>query len=119
MAIETLYLTQHDLQPYYYVTVKDSSGALVDLTGAVIRANMKLVGGTAPKINRSSTGIVIANQTTNKGEFEYRWQAGDTDTAGTYYIEFEVTPQTGGKFTLPGGAQGATQVIIEAGLDGE
>lgn len=118
MAIKPLKLSTNDIQPYYRVTVKDSDGALIDLTGASIVCTMKDSATGAVKINRQSAGIVIASQTTNKGEFEYRWQSGDTGTAGSYYIEFEVTPASGGKFTLPGPAEGPAQVIVVAGLDG-
>ncbi len=118
MAIKDLYVTQHDLQPYYRVTVKDSAGNLIDLTGVTIVFTMKSVGGIV-KINRQSTGVIIANQTTNKGEFEYRWQAGNTDTSGEYYIEFEVTPASGGKFTLPGPDLGRAKVVVVEDLDAQ
>ncbi len=119
MAIKTLQLHTNDLQPYYRVTVKDSDGNLIDLTGATIVCTMRESTTGAVKINRASAGIVIANQTTNKGEFEYRWQSSDTDTAGSYYIEFETTPQTGGKFTLPSPDQGLAAVVISEGMDGQ
>lgn len=112
MAIKSLKLYTNDLQPYYRVTVKDSDGNLIELTGASVVCTMKESTTGVVKINRSSAGVVIANQTTNKGEFEYRWQSGDTDTAGTYYIEFEITPQMGGKFTLPSPEQGQAGVVI-------
>ncbi len=112
MAIKTLQLHTNDLQPYYRVTVKDSDANLIDLTGATIVCTMKESATGAVKINSASAGVVIANQTTNKGEFEYRWQTGDTDTVGSYYIEFEITPQSGGKFTLPSPDQGQAGVVI-------
>ncbi len=115
--IKSLYLVKNDLQPYYRVTVKDSDGNLIDLSGATIVATMKNTSAGTLKLNRQSAGIVIANQTTNKGEFEYRWQTNDTDTAGTYYIEFEVVPSSGGKFTLPSPDKGPAKVVIEESLD--
>ncbi len=107
-----LYLKRNDLQPYYRVKVEDSDGNAVDLTGADIVCTMKAPGGTL-KIDRQSTGIVITAAAS--GEFEYRWQAGDTDTAGKYQIEFEITPASGGKFTVPG--KGEAVVIIQESLD--
>ena len=115
--VEILYLTQYDLQPHYPVKAIDSSGATVDLTGATIYCNMVLITGGTLKINRQTAGIVIANQTTNKGEFKYQWQTGDTDIAGKYYIEFEINPASGGKFTVPSPKEGKAQVTISAGLD--
>lgn len=116
MAIKYFHLIKNDLQPYYPFTVKDSGGNLIDLTGATIRCTMKLEGG-AIKIDRRTAGITIANQSTNKGEADLAWQAGDTDTPGTYAIEFEITPASGGKFTLPSPAQGPAQVVISDSLD--
>lgn len=110
MAIKKLPLIQHDLQPYYYAKAKQADGTVINLTGASILCTMKAPGATSNKIDRRTTGIVITNAAT--GEFELRWQAGDTNTVGSYYLEFEVTPQSGGKFTL-----GPGTVQINAGQD--
>jgi hypothetical protein len=121
MAILTEYLTQHDLQPTYKVTVVDSSAVAIDLTSAVIRVNMRLEDSTALTLNRSTAGITITSATS--GQFEYAWQVGDTDSTGTFDIEFEVTPNTGGKFTIPNKipsqstSVGVAKVVIKAGLD--
>ena len=114
-----IYLTQYDLQPYYPANIIDSANAAIDLTGATIYCSMILASGGTAKINRRTTGIVIKNQTTNKGEFELQWQAGDTDTLGTFNIEFEINPPSGGKFTVPFAKDGKAQVIISAGLDSQ
>ena len=115
--IENLYVTQYDLQPYYPVKTIDSSGAAVDLTGATIYCIMSLISNSTLKINRQTAGIVIENQTTNKGEFKYKWQTNDTNTPGDYYIEFEINPTAGGKFTVPSPKEEKAQVTISAGLD--
>lgn len=115
MPIKTKKLTKNDLQPYYSVTVKNADGTAVNLTGAAIVCTMKPVGGSTPKINRQNAGIAITDAV--NGQFEYRWQTGDTDTAGAYNIEFEITPQTGGKFTLPNPGEGPAQVEIVDSLD--
>lgn len=115
--IATLNLIQHDLQPYYYMLVKDTNNAAIDLTGATIYCTMKNIASDSLKINRQTTGIAIANQTTNKGEFEYRWQSGDTNTIGVYLIEFEINPASGGKFTLPTDLQGIAKISIRADAD--
>lgn len=115
MPIKTKKLSKNDLQPYYAATVKNADGTAVNLTGAAIVCTMKPEGGSTPKITRQSTGISITDAV--NGQFEYRWQTGDTDTAGAYNIEFEVTPQTGGKFTLPNPGEGPAQVEIVDSLD--
>lgn len=109
--IQPLKIKKHDRQPYYPFRVIDSAAVAVDLTGATIYCSMKDVGTGALKINRQTVGIVITNAAA--GEAEYRWQSGDTDTAGRYLIEFEVNPQSGGKFTVPAGEQ-AVVLIVES-----
>lgn len=116
-VIEPFKMTKGDVDDYL-VTIKDSAGALENLTGATIRCTMKLDGGSTPLINRRDSGITIANQTTNTGEFSCRLgtEAADTATPGTYNIEFEVS--LGGKvITYPKPHQGRAQVIIEDSLD--
>ena len=118
MPITPLYMTQHDRRPYYYVTVKDASGNLIDLTGYTIRCTMKALGGSTPKIDRRTTGVTLADQSSNKGLFYLNWQIGDTNTVGTYNIEFELTPSADSdKFTFPNPEHGPAQVIISAGQD--
>jgi hypothetical protein len=114
--VETLFLTQFDLQPEYKVTVTDSTGGVVDITGAAIRTTMRLSRSTTVKIDRS-TAINISSAA--EGKFEYQWQSSDTDTTGTYDIEFEITPVAGGKFTVPNRTptEGVAKVRIVAGLD--
>lgn len=114
-TIQILKLTVNDLQPYYFVQVKNNAGIVVDLTGATIVATMKLLSDGSLKINRQSTGINITGATI--GHFQYEWQSGDTDTAGIYQIEFEITPASGGKFTLPQPQQFTAQVHILDSLD--
>jgi len=114
MSIKALYLKKNDLQPYYYAQVKDSDAAVVDITSATIYCTMKLIGG-AIKINRQTAGINVSDAA--NGKFEYKWQAGDTDTAGRYQIEFEVNPTSGGKFTIPADPDDKAEVRIKGSLD--
>ena len=112
--IKTLILTKNNLQSYYNVQVKNSSGAVVDITGATIYCKMKLIGSSMLKINRQTTGIYITDAV--NGKFEYHWQAGDTDTIGTYDIQFEIQPPSGGRFDVP--KIGIAKVVIADSLDG-
>lgn len=113
--IKTFYITQYDLQPYYPVQVKSTSGSPLDLTGATIRCNMKTKKGDTLIINRQTAGINVSDVT--NGKFEYRWQSGETGTSGQFYIEFEVSPASGGKFTIPNYKDGRAEVQIISGLD--
>lgn len=112
MSTPTLYLVQHDLQPAYAVTLTDSTGGAINVTGATIRFTMAPVDSTALTVNRS-TAVTITSATA--GQFEYRWQAGNTDSTGDYLVEFEVTPASGGKFTVP--AERDARVTIRPDLD--
>jgi len=114
MSIETFYIKQNDLQPYYYAQVKDAAGDVVAITGATIYCTMKSAAGTL-KINRQTTGINISDGT--NGKFEYKWQSGDTDSVGKYYIEFEINPASGGKFTIPAKPEDKAEVHITESLD--
>jgi hypothetical protein len=91
----------NDLQPFYFVKVVDANKNAVDLSGAIIVCTMKDTSDGTLKINRQSSGITISDQDLTPGEFNYQWQAGDTDTAGKYLIEFEITPVSAGKYTIP------------------
>lgn len=69
---------------------------VVNLAGASIRFTLSTTDGTK-KVNRQLATITSSAL----GDCEYRWQTGDTDTVGTYLAEFEVTPSTSPKFTVP------------------
>ena len=80
------YLKQNDTAPSIRATLKDGSGSVIDLTGASVRFHMKDLAGTV-KIDTDATVISPATS----GIVQYNWTTSDTDTAGTYYAEFEVT----------------------------
>jgi hypothetical protein len=58
---------------------------------------MRLPGATTAKVEEEAT-VVSATD----GTVEYEWGATDTDTAGLYLAEFEVTFAGGIKRTFPG-----------------
>jgi hypothetical protein len=108
-AIDPLFLKKLDLQPYYYAQVTDSTGLVIDLSGATVYVTMKNLSLGTVKINRQTTGLYITDAA--NGKFEYRWQTGNTDTVGKYSIEFEINPLTGGKFTVPTGDRASVQIF--------
>ena len=112
-VLKDFYIKKNDLQPYYYAQVKDAAGAVVDITGATVRVTLKLAGASTLKIDRATTGITVTDAA--NGKFQYAWQFGDTNTAGTYHIEFEISPVGTGKFTVP--ANGVARVIVNDSLD--
>ena len=115
MAIKELNLTKNDLQPHYKVVFEDTEGNVQDLTAATIVCSMKNLSTNVLKINRQSTGIVV--DAAVNGVFHYEWQSSDTDTVGSYQIEFEITPSSGGKVTIPNPTQGRALVTIHDSMD--
>jgi len=115
MTIDAFYIKKNDLQPYYYAQIKDADGDVVAITGATICCTMKNARTGALKINRQTTGITISDAT--NGKFQYAWQTGDTNSVGKYYIEFEINPESGGKFTLPAKPADKAEVHVTESLD--
>ncbi len=71
----------------------------IDLTGASVVFNMMDRRGTV-KVNRAAATITTATGTPT---VQYDWQAADTDTAGVYRGEFEVTYADTTVETFPNG----------------
>lgn len=93
--VDEFYIKRGDTRPSIGGYCRDSLGNPVSLSGASVKFNM-YIKGSAPKVNASAT---IADQ--NSGRVRYDWSAEDTDTAGTYYAEFQVTFSSGKIETYP------------------
>jgi hypothetical protein len=91
---DTFYLKKGDTSPSLIYALDPAS---VVLTGATVRFNMRLSGG-ATKVSRAAAVIVTATGTPT---VQYNWQAADTDAAGFYEAEFEVTYAGGAVETFP------------------
>ena len=100
-------IKQNDTSPSLQVTLRDSSLVVVNLTGATVRFHMKSVDGTL-KIDAPMT---VTNDL--GGVCQYNWQAGDTDTVGTYYVEFEVTYADASVETFPNNGSKTVKVVRE------
>lgn len=112
MSDLTHYMVRNDLLPSLTVSAKYADGTPVDLSAAT---NPKFYmrdsrdASATPKVNASASVSDGVN-----GAITYQWSSGDTDTAGTYYAEFEV--QIGGrKLTLPNGPQ-VMKVVVKADI---
>jgi hypothetical protein len=88
-------IKQNDTSPSLLVTLQDGDGNTINVTSGTVRFHMVdlarsvKVDGAMTLVN-ASIGLV-----------RYDWQAADTDTAGTYYAEFEVTYADGSIETFP------------------
>lgn len=100
-------IKQNDTSPSLQATLKDASQTVVNLTGATVMFHMKSVDGTV-KVDEEMT---ITNA--EGGVVQYDWQAGDTDTVGTYYVEFEVTYSDLSVETFPNNGNKVVTVVKE------
>lgn len=100
-------IKQNDTSPSLQATLKDASLSPVDLTGATVMFHMKSVDGTV-KVDQEMT---ITDDT--GGVVRYDWQSGDTDTVGTYYVEFEVTYADSSIETFPNNGNKVVSVVKE------
>lgn len=82
----TIKIVQNDNRPPLQFTITQG-GKAVDLTGATVKFYMKETTAGTVKIN----GVACALTVPAKGQCQYNWAAGDTDTVGTYAGEVEVT----------------------------
>lgn len=100
-------IKQNDTSPSLQATLKDASLTVINLTGASVRFHMKGVDGTL----KVDAAMAITNAL--NGVIQYDWQAADTNTVGTYYVEFEVTYADGSVETFPNNGNKVVSVVRE------
>jgi len=92
---DTHYLKRGDTSPSLLYALDPAS---VVLTGATVRFNMRAKDTGTVKVNRAAATIVTATGTPT---VRYDWVGADTDTAGFFDAEFEVTYSGGAVETFP------------------
>lgn len=100
----------NDTSPKLAVTIEDALGNPIQLAGSSARFHMKAFGATSLKID-----AVADIDDTDNGSVSYAWSGSDTDTAGTYYGEIEVTYGDATVETFPN--DGYFTIIIKEDLD--
>jgi hypothetical protein len=100
----------NDTSPKLAATLEDANGGSVNISGASARFHMKAFESTSLKVDSPMT-ITDASG----GTLQYSWVNADTDTAGTYYGEIEVTYADSAVETFPN--NGYFTIIITEDLD--
>lgn len=100
-------IKQNDTSPSLQATLKDASQTPINLNGATVMFHMKSVDGTI-KVDAEMT---VTDE--DNGVVKYDWASGDTDTVGTYYVEFEVTYADASVETFPNNGNKVVSVVKE------
>ena len=96
-------IKQHDTAPSYVIDLADNYGlqdeAPIDLTTATSITFLMREAGTAgaPKVSAAMTVVGAATA----GRVQHDWSAGDTDTVGSFDVEFEIEWSDGTIETVP------------------
>jgi len=103
-------LKRNDRLPVLRATLKNPDGSAVNLAGTSQRFLMRLPGATAAKVTGVPTVVDASN-----GIVQYAWAAADTDTAGTFQAEIEVTFAGGLIQTYPNNGYLSVAIIDDLG----
>ena len=116
MRYQEFTIKQGDLRPALVATCKDADGKLVNITDATkVVFRMKKRGDTKLKVDSSDTRDAMIQQPIEgeedfKHKIQYLWQEGDTDEAGKFEAEFELTFSDGLQ-TIPNGEPFIVNVV--------
>lgn len=96
MSSYSFNIKQNDTSPTLSVVIADSLGTAINITGASVQFKMRAVNSSTLKTNASAT---ITNA--SGGAVSYTFSTSDTDTAGLFQGEFQVTFSGGAIETFP------------------
>jgi len=109
--IDEFFIKRNDRRETLERILKGSTGAIVDISGAAVKFIMRETLTGVIKINSVAT-IVGAG---TDGHVRYSWAAGDTDTAGLYDAEWQVTFADGTPQTFPNDGYLVVHILPDAG----
>ena len=109
MPSQTFTIKRGDLLPPITIAATYSDGTVIDLTAATTPKFMMRLASAAdlstPKVNATATIVDGPG-----GTIRYSWAGTDTDTAGLYTAEFEVT-LGGKKLTVPSASKLTVRIV--------
>ena len=89
-------IKQNDTSPTLSVIIADSTGTAISLSGASVLFKMRAFNSSTLKTNASATITNASN-----GAVSYTFTTSDTNTAGLFQGEFQVTFSGGAIETFP------------------
>jgi len=93
---DIFWVKRNDTGPAISATLRDADGDVVTLTGASVQFHMRSKADGTTKVDAAGSVTDASG-----GVVAYGWLATDTDTAGKYEAEFEVTYSDGSVETFP------------------
>ena len=106
MADPTFYIKQNDTRPELDIFLRDDKDRTINITGASVKFSMRNASTNVVKVSLGS--VTTVNSTS--GRVKYSFSSADTDTAGNFDGEFQVTFVGGQVETFPN--DGYIKVIV-------
>ena len=107
------FLKRNDLLPVLAATLEDADGA-IDLAGATVKLLMRDRALGTVKVNAAATVVQVGDGTDgSKGKVSYTWAGTNTDTAGTYDAEWQITFSTGKTLTVPNDVYDSVVIVAD------
>lgn len=106
---DSFVIKQGDTRPSLRTTLRDANGNAINGSAATVRFHMRKQRSATAVIDAPATWVDQAN-----GVVEYAWQTGDTDVAGIFDYDFQVTFSDDTIESFPNA--GADQLEIEPSL---
>ena len=103
-------MKQNDTSPAIAAYLLDQDENPIDLTACTVRFIMRKRGETNYKVYQT---VTIVDEDT--GRIRYNWDAADTDEAGTFDAEFEVTYSDGTIETFPNDTYVTVNILDDLG----